>query len=157
MKKLVYFALVALVSVALASCGDKSKGAANGQANADSAAAQPAEVAEAGFTDPAKLVEEGMPVMFNGGDFAKYVEPSASDNDKKTINEMAKANAQGLKDSGASVKEIKVLNVKENGDEATVEVSMTMVVAGNEDTNKDNVKLKKVDGKWYFVASEFLN
>ena len=95
--------------------------------------------------------------MFNGGDFAKYVEPSASDNDKKTINEMAKANAQGLKESGASVKEIKVLNVKENGDEATVEVSMTMVVAGNEDTNKDNVKLKKVDGKWYFVASEFLN
>ena len=157
MKKLVYFALVALVSVAFASCGSKSSSSANGQANADSAAAQSTEVAEAGFTDPKELVETGIPVMFNGGDFAQYVEPSTSAKDKETINGMATENAKGLKESGSSVKEIKVLNVKENGDEATVEISMTMVVAGQEDTNNDDVKLKKVDGKWYFDASEFLN
>ncbi len=108
------------------------------------------------YTDPAELVKAGMPAMLQGGDFAQYVEPSTSAEDKETINAMAKQNAEASKENNCSCGDIQVLSVKEDGDDATVKISMKMVMGDIVDVVEDNVAVKKIDGKWYFRASDFL-
>jgi hypothetical protein len=154
MKKVFYFAFVALFSMAIVSCGSKSSGSAEPAASAESAeSSAPAASSSVNFADPSEVAIAGFKAMMEGGDFAQYVEPSAKDKD--ALNKIAQDNAKGLKESNTTLKDVKVVKVDENGDQATVEISMTMVMGDMENTDSNQMKLTKVDGKWYFTASEF--
>lgn len=130
MRKLFYIAFVALACVAFVSC--KASG-------------------------PGETVKAGVETMFKGGDFAQYVEPTTTDEQKKTLNENAEMAAGLLALAKTSLKEVKVLNVDENGDEATVKVSITTAIGDKEESSTEEIRVKKVDGKWYLLASDYLN
>ena len=130
MKKLVYFALVALFAVGMASCGPKSPG--------------PGEVAKA-----------GVEAMYNGGDFVQYLEPGVSDTLKKKVSENVGMAHALMALAKVQLKEVSVANVEEKGDSAIVELSATVVTDGKEEKTTDKTILKKVDGKWYFRAKDF--
>ena len=129
MKKILSFALVALVCAAFTSC----------KKSADS--------------NPGDVALKGYKAMMEGGNFAQYVEPSAKD--KEALNQIAQDNVRTMKEFNTSLKDIKVVKVDENGDQATAEISRTIVMGDMEDTDTNKMKLTKVDGKWYFSASEF--
>ena len=126
MKKFLTSALIALAAVAFVSCSK---------------------------SDPGEVALAATQAVVDGGDLAQYVEPSATN--KEAINKNNKEQAELSKQMGATFKDLKVVSVKEDGDKATVEISMAVTALGQTETSTEKIELKKVDGKWYIPASEF--
>ncbi len=125
MKKILSFALVALVCAAFTSC----------KKSADS--------------NPGDVALKGYKAMMEGKDFTQYVSPNT---DTKLIEECkqeVKESLQYMKDSDVSLKDIKLVSVEEDGDEATATISQTFVGSDKESTNTIDMNLEKVDDVWY--------
>ncbi len=125
MKKLFSLALVALVSVALASCGKSEAG----------------EVALKGFK-----------AMTDGSDPTQYLDPNTKN--LEDFRKASKEGAQNMKNLGITYEDIKLVGVEENGDKATAKISMTATGFGETTTDTTEVPLVKVEGKWYISTSE---
>ena len=126
MKKFISSALIALAAVAFVGCNKSN----------------PGDVALA-YTK----------ASIEGASVAEYVEPSTENKD--AIDASVKAAAEQLKATGVTYKEYKVASVEENGDEATVQISSTFTINGQEQSATSPLKMKKIDGKWYLAASNF--
>ena len=131
----------------------KSQLKANNMKETFDESSAPAAGSSINFSDPSEVALAGYKAMMEGGNFAQYVEPSAKD--KEALNQIAQDNVRTMKEFNTSLKDIKVVKVDENGDQATAEISRTIVMGDMEDTDTNKMKLTKVDGKWYFSASEF--
>ena len=128
MKKILSFALVALVCAAFTSC----------KKSADS--------------NPGDVALKGYKAMMEGKDFTQYVSPNT---DTKLIEECkqeVKESLQYMKDSDVSLKDIKLVSVEENGDKAVAKISETFAGLDQEQTDTVNMDLEKVDGVWYLIC-----
>lgn len=144
MKKLVYFALIALFTMAIGSCGSKSSGSKDAKTGTDSE-----------LSDPGKVAAEGQKAFSTGQDFLKYLEPSASEGVKAGIQKYLDKFAAD-KEAVANYKGSEAVNVEVNGDQATVSVCQVNAI-GESDEWRDtsDVHLVKIDGNWYFRASDY--
>lgn len=143
MKKLFYFAFAALFAMAIGSCGSKSSGSNEAKASANSE-----------LSDPGKVAAEGQKAFSTGQDFLKYLEPSASEGVKAGIQKYLDKFAADKK-AQANYKGSEAVNVEVNGDEATVAVCQIIAVGEGEWRDTSDVHLVKIDGNWYFRASDY--
>ena len=148
MKKIFYFAFVALFSMAIASCGSKSSG------SADSSSSSAAASGNSEFSDPGKVAEKGWEAYLRNGDFVKYLEPSASEEAKKAITETVKNLGGPLEEK--SPQEFKAVSIDKQDGAATVKLCIiTTMSDGTTLNDTTNLTLKEVDGNWYFRVSDF--
>ena len=126
MKKILSFALVALVCAAFTSCNK---------------------------SDPGEVALNGYKAMMEGTDITPYVAPDVDKNLIEEINKSSKANAKTLKDAGAT-QDYKLVGVEENGDKATANIHQSLTVRGETRTDTVKLPLVKVDGKWYLWTPE---
>ena len=144
MTKLVYFAFAAFFAIAVGSCGSKSSGSNEAKAGANSE-----------LSDPGKVAAEGQKAFSTGQDFLKYLEPSASEGVKAGIQKYLDKFAAD-KEAQANYKGSEAVNVEVNGDQATVSVCQIVSMAGGEEwRDTSDVHLVKIDGNWYFRASDY--
>ncbi len=173
MKKVFYFAFVALFSVALASCNSKKSDAtaesseATESTESTETAASDASDAFKPSTDAEKqIVELGMAAfkaMFEGGDLAQYTEPGTSEEVKANINKMNKENYErdhnefGMVVKNARVTKVEVTpEIGGGGVTITYDKEYTKVEGAEPSSDICPLALKEVDGK-YYIFSETLN
>ena len=128
MRKILSFALVALVCAAFTSCKKSAE------------------------SNPGDVALKGYKALMEGQDFAPYVSPNTDTKLIEKFKEEGQATLEYMKQAGVSIKDIKLVSVEENGDKAVAKISETFAGLDQEQTDTVNMDLEKVDGVWYLIC-----